>query len=146
MMETANFLTWFFFILSVAGAGIGIMTYAYQGKGSISVLFPDPVPLPNSLPDSGVETEATLQFQDGCSKFQAGDYRRAIESFTRALQQLETLAEAYHNRGLAYANLRKDDDSVINLLKASELYSQQDQGENLRVLKQHLQAIKSRKR
>ncbi|NJK36530.1 MAG: hypothetical protein HC835_14400 [Oscillatoriales cyanobacterium RM2_1_1] len=143
-METANFLTWFFLVLAIAGLGIGIMVYAYQGKGSVSILFQMPVALPDILPDSAAGTEAAATFQQGCSAFQVNNYSQAVEHFTQAIQQLETLAEAYHNRGLTHANLLKDNQSVIDLVRASELYEQQENRENLILLKQHLEAIKAR--
>lgn len=144
-MEITSFLTWFFLIATVAGVGIGVMIYAYVGAGSVSVLFQDPIALPLSLPDSEAGTEAAVQFQQGYSVYQTGNYRKAIEYFTQAIQQVSTLAEAYHNRGLAYANLRQDDDSVVNLLSASELYGQQENTEKLAILKQNLEEIRKRK-
>lgn len=144
-VETANFLTWLFLILSMAGAGVGAMLYAYQGAGSVSVLFQSPVSLPGSLPDSIAGTEASVKFQRGYNAFQAGQYRKAVNFFSQAIQQMDILAEAYHNRGLALANLRQDDDSVTNLLKASDLYGQQDKGESLKQLTQDMLAIKARK-
>lgn len=144
-MEISDFLTWLILIGTVAVVGTGTMIYAYQGKGSISVLFDQPLPLPASLPDSEIGTEASVQFQEGYNAYKQGQYRQAIEHFTQAIDQESTLAPAYHNRGLAYANLRQDDNSVVNLLSASELYSQQDNKEALLLLKQHLEAIKARK-
>ena len=144
-MEITSFLTWFLLIATVAGVGIGAMIYAYVGAGSVSVLFQDPIALPLSLPDSEAGTEASLQFQQGYSAYQTGNYRKAVEHFTQAIQQVSTLAEAYHNRGLAYANLRQDDNSVVNLLSASELYGKQENMEKLAVLKQNLEEIRKRK-
>ncbi|ERT05007.1 TPR repeat family protein [Lyngbya aestuarii BL J] len=144
-MEIASFLTWLTLVIVVAGVGIGAMIYAYWGAGSLSILFEQAIPLPAILPDSDAGTEAAVQFQQGYNAYQQKNYRKAIDYFSRAIQQVSTLAEAYHNRGLAYANLRQDDDSVVNLLNASELYGQQDKGEQLILLKQHLEAIRERK-
>ena len=144
-MDIANFLIWLVLILIVAGVGIGFMMYAYVGSGSLSVLFPEPMALPSSLPDSNEGTEAAVYFQNGYNAYKSGNYRQAIAQFTQALQQIPTLAEAYHNRGLAYANLRQDDDSVINLLTSTDLYAQQENGEALILIKQQLEAIKARK-
>ena len=58
---------------------------------------------------------------------------------------MSTLAEAYHNRGLVFANLRSDDDAVINLISASELYQEQDNGVAIDMIKKHLEALKQRK-
>lgn len=144
-MDIANFLIWLVLILTVAGVGIGFMVYAYVGSGSLSVLFPEPMVLPSSLPDSNEGTEAAVYFQNGYNAYKSGNYRQAIAQFTQALQQIPTLAEAYHNRGLAYANLRQDDDSVINLLTSTDLYAQQENGEALILIKQQLEAIRARK-
>lgn len=144
-MEIASFLTWFILVVVVAGVGIGAMIYAYLGAGSLSILFEQAIPLPATVPDSEAGTEAQVQFQQGYNAYQQKNYRQAIDYFSRAIQQVSTLAEAYHNRGLAYANLRQDDQSVVNLLSASELYGQQDKGEQLILLKQHLEAIRERK-
>jgi tetratricopeptide (TPR) repeat protein len=144
-METADFLTWLILIGTLAVIGIGTMVYAYRGQGSLSVLFDEPLSLPPALPDSDSGTEACVQFQEGYNAYKGGQYRQAIDYFTQAIHYESNLAQAYHNRGLAYANLRQDDDSVVNLLSASELYSQQDNKEALLLIKQHLQAIKARK-
>lgn len=144
-MEIESFLTWLILVVVVAGVGIGTMIYAYWGAGSLSILFEEAVPLPTTLPDSQAGTEAAFQFQEGYNAYQQKNYRKAIDYFDRAIQQVTTLAEAYHNRGLAYANLRQDDDSVVNLLNASELYGKQEKGEQLLLLKQHLEAIRKRK-
>lgn len=144
-MDNANFLAWLILIGTIALIGIGTMIYAYKGQGSVSVLFDEPLSLPSSLPDSDQGTEAAVQFQEGYNAYQDRQYRKAIDYFTQALEQEASLAQAYHNRGLAYANLLQDDDSVVNLLNASELYAQQDDQEGLRLLKQHLLAIKARK-
>lgn len=144
-MDIENFLIWLVLILTVGGVGIGIMMYAYIGSGSLSVLFSEPILLPSSLPDSTEGTEAAVYFQNGYNAYKSGNYRQALAQFTLALQQIPTLAEAYHNRGLTYANLRQDDDSVIDLLSATELYAQQENGEALVLIKQQLEAIKARK-
>ncbi len=144
-MEISDFLTWLLLIGTVALFGIGIMIYAYQGQGSLSVLFEELLSLPDSLPDSERGTEAAVQFQEGYNAYKGGQYRQAVEYFTQAIDQESNFAQAYHNRGLAYANLRQDDDSVISLLVASELYNQQNNREGLLLVKQHLTAIKERK-
>ena len=144
-MELSDFFTWLLLIGSLAVFGVGIMVYAYQGKGSLSVLFEQPLSLSATLPDSDSGTEAAVQFQAGYNAYQAGQYRQAVEYFTQAITQESSFAQAYHNRGLAYANLRQDDDSVISLLAASELYNQQNNRDGLLLLKQHLAAIKERK-
>ncbi|MGB3531963.1 MAG: hypothetical protein WBA13_00435 [Microcoleaceae cyanobacterium] len=144
-MENTDFLIWLISIGTLAVIGVGTMISAYKGTGSISILFNEPLSLPTALPDSDSGTEAAVQFQEGYNAYKAGQYRKAIDYFTRAIEHQASLAQAYHNRGLAYANLRQDDNSVVSLLSASEFYAQQDNKDALLQLKQHLQLIKARK-
>ena len=144
-MEIANFLTWFIVIAIVAGVALGAMTYAYIGSGSTEVLFKDPVLLPPALPLGDAGNKASALFQQGYDAFQAGNYRQAVDKFSKTIQMVSTFAEAYHNRGLAFANLRQDDDSVLNLVKAGEFYLQQGNQEAIAIIKQNLEALKARK-
>lgn len=124
---------------------MGVMLWAYRGSGSTAVLFPEAVPLTSALASDRAGNKARDYFQQGCEAFERGKYRQACDRFTRAIEQLDNLPEAYHNRGLAWANLRQDDDAAVNLLRASELYGE---GENLAAtaqIKQQLEAIKARK-
>ena len=139
-MEITNFITWFIFIGLITGIGIGAMIYAYRGQGSISVLFTQPISTSVSIPP-----EVAAHFQQGCEAYQIGNYQQAINKFTEALQKNPTIAEAYHNRGLAFANLRQDDESVENLLKAGEIYIQQQNQEGMGIVKQNLEVLKARK-
>ncbi|NEP81661.1 MAG: tetratricopeptide repeat protein [Okeania sp. SIO3C4] len=139
-METANFLTWLLFFGLISGIGIGAMIYAYRGKGSISVLFTKFIST-----SSSITSEAEVDFQQGCEAFQKGNYQQAINKFTEALKNNSTIAEAYHNRGLAFANLRQDDESVENLLQAGELYIEQKNQDAMMILKKNLELLKARK-
>jgi tetratricopeptide (TPR) repeat protein len=142
-MEITNFLTWFLFIAGVIGIGLGVMVRAYIGSGSISILFPDPVLAPPAV--LAADTEAAAQFQQGVAAFQAGKYRKAVNRFSQAIQRVSTFAEAYHNRGLAFANLRQDDDAARNLVKAGEGYLEQGNQDAFATVKQNLEALKARK-
>jgi len=137
-MEITNFLTWLLCIGLIASIGIGTMIYAYSGQGSISVLFTEPISISS-------EAEAAVNFEQGCEAFQIGNYQQAINKFTEAIQNNSNTAEAYHNRGLAYANLRQDDESVTNLLEAGELYIQEGNQQAIATLKKNLQLLKARK-
>ena len=137
-MEIANFLTWFICIGLIASIGIGTMIYAYSGQGSISVLFTEPISISS-------EAKAAVNFQQGCEAFQVGNYQQAINKFTKAIQNNSHIAEAYHNRGLAFANLRQDDESVTNLLQAGELYIQEGNQEAIATVKKNLELLKARK-
>ncbi len=141
-MDTANFLIVLIAITLVASVGIGSMVWAYVGAGSRAILFNDPIS--KSVADE--KTEAIQPFQQGILAFKAGRYPNAIEHFTQAIQLTPNFAEAYHDRGLAYANLRRDDDATFNLVKASELYLERDDRDSLSIVKQNLEALKARKR
>ncbi|USR89949.1 hypothetical protein NEA10_13935 [Phormidium yuhuli AB48] len=134
-MEIQQFFG-FFLLLAIALGGMGVMVWAYVGSGSQAVLFPNPVP---SQPP-GAEA-----FQAGCEAFEQGHYAAAIAAFERELRSHPKSAEAYHNRGLAFANLRQDDKAVENLLKASQEYAEADRPEGLAQIQEQLEALKARK-
>ncbi len=134
-MEIQQFFG-FFLLLAVAIAGMGVMVWAYAGGGSRAVLFVTPIPAQEKLGEA---------FEAGCQAFTAGEYAQAIAAFERALRSHPNHAEAYHNRGLAFANLRQDDKAVENLLKASQCYADADRPEALEQLRSQLQALKARK-
>lgn len=140
-METANFLIVFIAITVVAGIGIGSMVWAYVGAGSRAVLFKEPIF--NIVSEQ--ENEALQQFQQGIVAFREGRYPSAIEQFTQVIQLDSTFAEVYHDRGLAFANLRRDDDATFNLVKASELYLERGDRASVTIVKQNLEALKARK-
>lgn len=140
-METTNFLIVFIAITVVAGVGIGSMIWAYVGAGSRAVLFKEPIL--NIVSDQ--KNEALQQFQQGIIAFREGRYLAAIEQFTQVIQLDSTLAEVYHDRGLAFANLRRDDDATFNLVKASELYLERGDRASVTIVKQNLEALKARK-
>ncbi len=140
-MDTANFFIVLIAITLVASFGIGSMVWAYVGAGSRAVLFNEPI---SKLVDDE-KTEAIQSFQQGVAAFQSGRYPTAIEHFTQAIQLTPNFAEAYHDRGLALANLRRDDDATFNLVKASELYLEKGDRASLTLVKQNLKALKARK-
>jgi tetratricopeptide (TPR) repeat protein len=139
-METVNLLAVLSVVTIVSGVGIGSMVWAYVGAGSQEVLFKDPI-LVDLLPT----TAAINALQQGCLEYQAGQYQRAIDSFNQAILLDPTCAEAFHNRGLSWANLRRDDDATLNLVKASELYLARGDRPSVDLIKQNLTALKARK-
>lgn len=139
-METVNLLAVLGVVAIVAGFGIGSMVWAYVGSGSRQVLFSELISV-----EMLSETEALRAFQQGCLEHQSGRYQKAIDPFTQAIQLDPTFAEAFHNRGLTWANLRRDDDATINLVKASELYLERGDRASVAVIKQNLEALKARK-
>ena len=122
----------------MASVGISAMIYAYRGQGTISVLFTQPISI-------SLEAEAAVNFQQGCEAFQVGNYQQAIKKFTEVIQNNSNIAQAYHNRGLAFANLRQDDESVANLLQAAELYLQEGNQPAIAIVKKNLELLKARK-
>ncbi|MGL5059206.1 MAG: hypothetical protein ACRC62_04415 [Microcoleus sp.] len=144
-MELTNFIAWCVIAIVALGIGLGTMTWAYVGKGSISVLFPEPILKMPEFPATDASSKATVDFQQGIEAYQSGNYRKAKDEFSRALRRVETLAEAYHNRGLVLANLRSDNEAVADLIRASELYQQQGNDSAIALIKQNLAALKQRK-
>lgn len=144
-MEITNFIALSVIVAAVLGIGLGTMTWAYFGKGSVSVLFKEPILSSPEFPATDAGSKASVYFQAGIEAYQSGNYRKAKDKFSSALQLVSTWAEAYHNRGLACANLRSDDDAVANLISASEFYQQQGNGFAIDLIKQNLSALKQRK-
>ena len=141
-MEITHFLTWFTIIAAIAGFGVGNMIWAYKGSGSTAVLFPKAIAAPSFSSDAASEADL---FKQGYDAYTYGKYRQAIEKLNQAIQLAPSLAQAYHNRGLAFANLRQDDDAAINLMRASEIYAQQEDEAGIATVKQNLLALKARK-
>lgn len=113
------------------------MLWAYAGSGSREVLFETPVELDAA--------DCPAAFREGCAAFRDGRYSEAIAAFEDCLRERPDFAEAYHNRGLALANLLQDDDAVANLLKASDYYANADRPDALMDVRDRLNALKARK-
>ena len=143
-MEINNFIALSVIIVAALGIGVGTMTWAYFGKGSISVLFKEPILNLPEFPATDSGSKAAVYFQQGIEAYQSGNYRKAKDKFTSTLEQVAT-AEAYHNRGLVFANLRSDGEAVADLIRASELYQQQGNESAIDTIKQNLAALKQRK-
>jgi tetratricopeptide (TPR) repeat protein len=143
-MELTNFIALSVIVVAALGIGMGTMTWAYSGKGSISVLFKEPILNSPDFPATDAGSKAAVYFQQGIEAYQSGNYRKAQDKFTSAIQQVST-AEAYHNRGLIFANLRSDGEAVADLIRASELYQEQGNGSAIDTIKQNLAALKQRK-
>ncbi|TVP66506.1 MAG: tetratricopeptide repeat protein [Leptolyngbya sp. LCM1.Bin17] len=133
---------WLAVVLGILGVGMGSMLWAYRRPLGNSVLFAMPV-LDLSLPLSDQVRKA---FQSGCDAFQQGRYGPAMEAFSRVVSLEPACAEAYHNSGLAYANLGNDGLAVAALVKASDLYNQQGTQAGLVLVKQQLEQLAARQR
>ncbi|MDY7013116.1 MAG: hypothetical protein SVX43_05850 [Cyanobacteriota bacterium] len=145
MVELSHFVAWAIAIATVAGVGSVAMVWAYVGSGSTAILFEKTVPLSSSLPEGSVGDRAQAEFSKGCEAFEREKFRQASDRFTRALQSVEAFPEAYHNRGLARANLRQDNEAAIDLAQAGEGYAQQDNPAAIAQIKTQLEAIQARR-
>ncbi|WP_017298593.1 hypothetical protein [Nodosilinea nodulosa] len=132
---------WLSVVLAVLGFGMGVMVWAYRRPLGNSALFPSPV-MDLSTP---VGDKARAQFEAGCAAFAQGRYPAAIDEFTAVMVAEPDCAEAFHNGGLAYANMGTDGLAVQALLKASELYDRQSTKPRLDLVKQQLEQIAGRR-
>ncbi|HEY9629445.1 MAG TPA: hypothetical protein V6C84_19260 [Coleofasciculaceae cyanobacterium] len=155
-MNTSSFLIWAIFVGAIAAFAIITMSQAYVGSGSLALVFSEPIALADASEESASEESAseessaqatpkTVLFKQGSAAFQAGNYRQAADRFATLLQRHPTLAEAYHNRGRAIANLRSDNEAASTLVKAGELYLQQDNTAGYEQVKHDLQQLKDKR-
>ena len=64
---------------------------------------------------------ATTFNRRGFRQAQKGNYEKAIQLFTKAIEEDMFFADAYYNRGLANSHLEKFDLSIPDFSKAIEL-------------------------
>ena len=133
-----NLIVWAVVVLGIGGFAIGSMINAY--------LQPIPaVPFAGELVESlsmPLSTAAQERFAGAVGTYKAGDYRGAIEQFTRVIEEEKGCAEAWHNVGLAYANIGANNKAVRSLLKASDAYDKQGTKAGLDRIKQNLETLK----
>ncbi len=152
-MNTSSFLIWVIFLGAIAAFAVINMSQAYVGSGSLAVVFSEPIlPIPSSAANSEMallqqdkEVKQDKEVQQGNEAFQAGNYRKAADRFATAIQLNPNSAEAYHNRGRAIANLRSDNEAASTLVKAGELYLQQDNSTGYEQVKQDLRLLKEKR-
>lgn len=125
----------------VAGLGLGIMIWAYTGAGSVAIIFREVMP----VPPLGLSARQQQLFQQGIAAYIAGQYRRAAERFAQVVKQQPDCAAAVHNHGLTLANLRQDDQSARELLKAAEMYLKHDDTASAELVKTQLRKLQQRK-
>ena len=65
--------------------------------------------------------EAAIHNNHGLAYQDEGDYDRAIEAFTKAIELNPNYAVAYNNRGLVYNNIGEFDRAIADYTKAIEL-------------------------
>lgn len=137
---TKELIAWLVVVLAILGGGMGSMVWAYRRPLGNRVLFPAPIAEP-SVP---VQEKARQKFDDGCKAFKRQRFVRAVERFTEVMELEPSCAEAFHNCGLAYANLGTDGLAARALVKASEYYDRQGNKTGLDRVKQQLQQVAQR--
>ena len=142
-METPNFIpnlvVWAAVVLGIGGFAIGSMVNAYL-QPIPAIPFKDEVVDEPSMPLTGADLEA---FVGAVGTYKAGDYRGAIEQFTQVIEAEKGCAEAWHNVGLAYANVGDNNKAVRSLLKASDAYDKQGTKDGLDRIKENLERLKA---
>jgi tetratricopeptide (TPR) repeat protein len=140
-----NLWIWLGVITLVGGVGLVILLRAYTSNGSGTPQFTQPITSatpPITRPDE-IDAVAQKAFAKGNAAFSSGRYRWAADQYAQALQVTPDWAEAYHNRGLAVANLRQTGDAAQDLAKAASLYLDLDNTSALDLVRQHLQELKA---
>ncbi len=138
-MEMPNFIVWFVVVFGIAGFAISSMLSAFR-RPIEQVPFPDTVIDQPSIP---LAETAMVAFMGAVGTYRAGDYRQAIEQLTPVVEQEPNCAEAWHNIGLAYANVGDNNKAVRSLLKASDAYDKQGTKSGIDRIKQDLEALNS---
>ena len=82
---------------------------------------PDPDEIHWGLEARQKRREAAIHNNHGLAYRDEGDYDRAIESFTKAIELNPNYAEAYNNRGNAYRDNGNFDRAIADYTKAIEL-------------------------
>jgi tetratricopeptide (TPR) repeat protein len=138
-MEIFNFVIWAIVVLGTAGFAMISMLSAFRKPV-------DTLPFPHAVidrPSIVLSEAAMIEFIGAVGTFKATDYRGATEQFATVITQEPNCAEAWHNLGLAYANLGDNNKAVRSLLKASDAYDRQATKEGLARIKQDLEILKA---
>ncbi|MEM9945652.1 MAG: hypothetical protein AAF810_06265 [Cyanobacteria bacterium P01_D01_bin.36] len=138
-MEVINFAVWAVVVLGIGGVAIVSMVSAFR-KPITQTPFPDDILQTPSIP---LSESATRAFIAAGATHKAGDYRRAIEQLTPVVEQEPNCAEAWHNIGLAYANVGDNNKAVRSLLKASDAYDKQGTKLGIERIKKDLETLKA---
>ena len=138
-METLNFIIWAAVVIGATSFAVGSMVSAYR-KPIEQVPFPDAI---IDQPSVAVSTEALNTFVGAVGTYKASDYRGAVDQFTEVLSKEPNCAEAFHNMGLASANIGDNDKALRSLLKAGDAYDKQGTKEGIEQIKRDLKTLKS---
>jgi tetratricopeptide (TPR) repeat protein len=137
-MENPNFLIWATVVFGIASFAIGSMLNAFR-RPIAEVPFAEAAIADLTIP---LSEAARMQFVGAVGTYRAGDYRGAIAQLSELVEQAPNCAEAWHNLGLAYANIGDNNKAVRSLLKASDAYDQQDTKAGIDRIKQDLETLK----
>lgn len=138
-MEMTNFAVWAVVVLGIGGFAIASMVSAFRKPISQTPFPNNPIQEP-SIP---LTDSAASAFIAAAATHRAGDYRKAIEQLTPVVAQEPNCAEAWHNIGLAYANVGDNNKAVRSLLKASDAYDKQGTKAGIDRIKRDLEILKS---
>ncbi|MGB3300148.1 MAG: hypothetical protein WBA76_17945 [Phormidesmis sp.] len=139
-MEISNFVIWAVVVFGIAGFAITSMLSAFRQPV-------DQIPFPNNVvdcPSIPLSEAALADFTGAVGTYKATDYRKALEQFTQVVEQEPSCAEAWHNIGLAYANVGDNNKAVRSLLKASDAYDKQGTKAGIDQIKADLETLKAK--
>jgi tetratricopeptide (TPR) repeat protein len=77
----------------------------------------------------------------GNDRLANGNYQKALEDYTNAIQGNSSLAIAFFNRGLAFYNLDQKDRATADFSKAADLFRSQGDSDKLQKTQAILQAL-----
>ncbi|MDV3349372.1 hypothetical protein D0962_08335 [Leptolyngbyaceae cyanobacterium CCMR0082] len=124
-------------ILAILGIGGGaIATTILQPLGP-NIPFTTPI-TDISTPIGG---DARHQFNQGIWAYREKAYARAIDCFTKVIKAEPNLAEAFHNRARAQANLAKTQAAASDFVTASDIYSRQGSRSGINWIKTDLNVL-----
>ncbi|MFK8183836.1 MAG: tetratricopeptide repeat protein [Phormidesmis sp.] len=138
-MEILNFAVWAVVVLGIGGFAIASMISAFR-KPVTQTPFPNTTVKAPSIP---LTDSASSAFIAATATHNAGDYRKAIEQLTPVVEQEPNCAEAWHNIGLAYANVGDNNKAVRSLIKASDAYDKQGTKAGIDQIKTDLERLKA---
>lgn len=140
VFRSVEFWAWLVLVTTILGIGATAMINAYARPKIRTISFPEAI----AQPSTPLNSEAIAWFEQGCNVHNTGSYRESSDLFSQVIQQESTCAEAFHNRGLAQANLGNYNLAVSDLLKASHLYDRQATKAGVDRIKQDLEVLAQR--
>ncbi len=96
---------------------------------------------PESTSDTVPSDRSGTYVNSGNDRVAKGNYQRALEDYTNAIQGNSELAIAFFNRGLAFYNLDQKDRAIADFSKAADLFRSQGDSEKLQKTQDILQAL-----